>query len=170
VAFLDFGMVRQLPPGYLMREAVIFAAIRSHDEHALVEAMRALGYLRWDGDWNGTLLLDHMRAMSWWLQEGEQLRLGPEDAWRGGASLREQRNAELMQQLRRMDLPPEALLLRRMEGLLFQVATSIRACADWGRLLHELIEGGEPLGPLAAEHAAWLAERGRSYADRRARG
>src|SRR5215213_7520664 len=107
VAFLDFGMVRELPRGYLMREADIFAAIRNHDERALVEAMRALGYLRGDGDWNGTLLLDHMHAMSWWLQEGSQLRLAPEDAWRGGASLREQRNAELMQQLRRMDLPPE---------------------------------------------------------------
>ena len=53
-----------------------------------------------------------------------------------------------------MDLPPEALLLRRMEGLLFQVATSLRACADWGGLLRELIEGGEPLGPLGVEHAA----------------
>ncbi len=170
VAFLDFGMVRELPRGYLMREAVIFAAIRSHDQRALVEAMRSLGYLRGDGDWNGTLLLDHMRAMSWWLQEGERLRLAPEDAWRGGASLREQRNAELMQQLRRMDLPPEALLLRRMEGLLFQVATSLRACADWGGLLRELIERGEPLGPLGTEHAAWLAERGLWTGDPPARG
>jgi len=160
VAFLDFGMVRELPRGYLTREAAIFAAIRSHDQGALLEAMRALGYLPGDGDWNGTLLLDHMRAVSWWLQADEPLRLAPADAWRGGASLREERNAELMQQLRRMDLPPEALLLRRMEGLLFQVATSLRAEGDWGRLLRELIEGGEPVGPLGSEHAAWLVERG----------
>jgi predicted unusual protein kinase regulating ubiquinone biosynthesis (AarF/ABC1/UbiB family) len=160
VAFLDFGMVRELQRGYLTREAVIFAAIRSHDELALVEAMRTLGYLRGDADWNGTLLLDHMRAVSWWLQADEPLRLAPEDVWRGGASLREQRNAELMQQMRRMNLPPEALLLRRMEGLLFQVATSLRAERNWGGLLRELIEGGDPLGPLGREHAAWLVERG----------
>jgi predicted unusual protein kinase regulating ubiquinone biosynthesis (AarF/ABC1/UbiB family) len=160
VAFLDFGMVRDLPPGYLAREAVIFAAIRGHDEHALVEAMRALGYLPGEDDWSGTLLLDHMRAVSWWLQGDGRLRLAPGDAWRGGAALREQRNAELMQQMRRMNLPPEALLLRRMEGLLFQVATSLRAEANWGALLRELIEGGEPLDPLGKEHAAWLAEPG----------
>jgi predicted unusual protein kinase regulating ubiquinone biosynthesis (AarF/ABC1/UbiB family) len=160
VAFLDFGMVRELPRGYLAREAVILAAIRGNDQSALVEAMRMLGYLRGNAEWNGTLLLDHMRAMSWWLQADEPLRLAPEDVWRGGAVLREQRNAELMQQMRRMNLPPEALLLRRMEGLLFQVATSLRAEANWGALLGELIEGGEPLGRLGREHAAWRAERG----------
>jgi hypothetical protein len=47
-----------------------------------------------------------------------------------------------------------------MEGVLFQVATSLRACADWGGLLRELIEGGAPTGPLGKEHAAWVAERG----------
>ena len=46
------------------------------------------------------------------------------------------------------------------EGLLFQVATSLRAEARWGALLGELIEGGEPLGALGREHAAWLVERG----------
>ena len=33
-----------------------------------------------------------------------------------------------------MTLPPEALLLRRMEGLLFQVAATLRAEAPWGAL------------------------------------
>ena len=110
--------------------------------------MRGLGYLADDGDWNGSLLLDHMRAVSWWLQADGPLRLAPEDIWRGGASLRDDRNGELRQQIRRMTLPPEALLLRRMEGLLFQVASTLRAEASWGALMGELIEGGEPVGQL----------------------
>jgi hypothetical protein len=65
-----------------------------------------------------------------------------------------------MQQMRQMTLPPEALLLRRMEGLLFQVATTLRAQADWGALLGELIEGDEPIDGLGREHAAWLDARG----------
>jgi predicted unusual protein kinase regulating ubiquinone biosynthesis (AarF/ABC1/UbiB family) len=160
VAFLDFGMLRDLPRGYLAREAVIFAAIRDGDERALIEAMRGLGYLRDGTDWNGPLLLEHMRAISWWLQADGPLRLAPEDMWRGGESLREQRDGELVGQLRQMTLPPEALLLRRMEGLLFQVAATLRAEASWGALLRELIEGAEPVGALGREHAAWLAERG----------
>jgi hypothetical protein len=58
-----------------------------------------------------------------------------------------------------MTLPPEALLLRRMEGLLFQTAAITRASAPWGKLLRELIEGAEPVGDLGAQHAAWLARR-----------
>jgi hypothetical protein len=120
--------------------------------------MRELGYLPDDSvDWNGALLLEHMRAVSWWLQTDEPLRLAPEDLWRGGESLRERRNGELIQQIRRMTLPPEALLLRRMEGLLFQVGSTLRAEAPWGPLLRELIEGGAPVGELGSQHAAWLA-------------
>ena len=58
-----------------------------------------------------------------------------------------------------MTLPPEALLLRRMEGLLFQIASTVRAESDWGALLEELIEGGEPVGELGVAHAEWLAAR-----------
>jgi hypothetical protein len=101
-----------------------------------------------------------MRTVSWWLETDGPVRLAPEDMWRGSESLRERRNGELVQQLRRMTLPPEALLLRRMEGLLFQVASTLRAEAPWGALLRELIEGGEPIGALGAQHAAWLAQRG----------
>ena len=160
VAFIDFGMLRELPQGYVSREAVIFAAVREGDERALVDALRSLGYLPEGTDWNGSLLLEHMRAVSWWLHGDEPLRLNPEDAWRGSAALREERNAELMQQMRQMTLPPEALLLRRMEGLLFQVATTLRAEANWGALLGELVEGDPPVDELGREHAAWLAERG----------
>ena len=61
----------------------------------------------------------------------------------------------MIDQMRRMTLPPEALLLRRMEGLLFQIASTVRAEAPWGPLLRELIEGGEPVGELGIEHRAW---------------
>jgi predicted unusual protein kinase regulating ubiquinone biosynthesis (AarF/ABC1/UbiB family) len=161
VAFLDFGMVRKLPHNYLDREAVIFAAIRGGDEEALVAALRALGYLRDGTDWDGLLLLEHMRAMSWWLRGDRPLRLNPEDMWRGSEALREQRNTELLQHMRNMTLPPEALLLRRMEGLLFQVAATLRAEARWGALLGELVEGDEPIDELGREHTRWRDERGR---------
>jgi hypothetical protein len=49
------------------------------------------------------------------------------DLWRGAELLREADGRRHVEQLRRMKLPPEALLLRRMEGLLFQTATTLRA-------------------------------------------
>jgi predicted unusual protein kinase regulating ubiquinone biosynthesis (AarF/ABC1/UbiB family) len=158
VAFFDFGMIRRLPPGYLDDEALIAAAIREADADAVLDGLRELGYLPGEReDWDAPLLLDYMRELSWWLKSDQPLRLAPEDLWRSSERLREQR--DLFEQLRRMTLPPEALLLRRMEGLLFQIASTVRASARWGALLRELIEGGEAVDELGAKHAAWLAAR-----------
>jgi hypothetical protein len=46
--------------------------------------------------------------------------------------------------MRRQNLPPQALLLRRMEGLLFGVLGELRAGADWGRLALEYIADEAP--------------------------
>jgi hypothetical protein len=168
VAFLDFGMLRSLPRGYLGREAVIFAAIREGDPVALIDGMKALGYLPGGDAWNGELMLEHMRAISWWLDSDGGLRLAPEDVWRGSEAMRGEDGGELVGQLRRMTLPPEALLLRRMEGILFQTVATLRACVDWGGLMRELVEDTEPVDQLGREHRAWLA--GRDRVGRRAPG
>jgi predicted unusual protein kinase regulating ubiquinone biosynthesis (AarF/ABC1/UbiB family) len=161
VAFFDFGMMRRLPADYLRREGEISRGIREDDEASVVAGMRELGYLPGDeGDWDGRLLVDYMREISWWLREDEPLRLSPEDLWRSTQMLRE---SDMMgtqiAQLRRMTVPAEALLLRRMEGLLFQTVAMVRARAPWGRLLEELIEDAAPVDELGEQHAAWLAAR-----------
>jgi predicted unusual protein kinase regulating ubiquinone biosynthesis (AarF/ABC1/UbiB family) len=161
VAFFDFGMIRELPRGYLAREAEVFAALRESDAGALVAALRDLGYLPGpSAEWNGAMLVDQMRAAGWWFLEDEPRRLEPEDLWRGTEELREASGDEAFELVRRMTLPTEALLLRRMEGLLFQIACQLRAEANWGALLREIVAGGEPVSELGREHAAWL-ERGR---------
>ena len=161
VAFFDFGMVRRLPPEYLRREAVIFESVREHDTETLMNGLSELGYLPGDrASWDPELLLEHMRQISWWLESEEPVRLAPEDLWRSSERLREPGGDELIEQMRRMTLPPEALLLRRMEGLLFQFASTLRAKAPWGALFRELVEGAEPATELGEQHAAWLAERG----------
>ncbi|HEY5196152.1 MAG TPA: AarF/UbiB family protein [Solirubrobacteraceae bacterium] len=156
VAFFDFGMLRRLPADYLRREGDVARAIREGDARSMVRTLGELGYLPGPtDDWDGELMLDYMRGVSWWLDADE--RLEPRDLWRSAEPLRGEDGGEHMSQLRRMTFPPEALLLRRMEGLLFQSATAIRARAPWGELMRELAEGDRPVGPLGEEHARWLA-------------
>ncbi len=162
VAFFDFGMVRRLPPDYLRREAVIARGVRERDDETVMRGMRELGYLPGEpSEWDAELLLGYMAEVSWWAYSEEPLRLEPADLWRGSEALRQGDGRAHIEQLRRMTLPPEALLLRRMEGLLFQTVATARASAPWGRLLRELLEGGAPVSELGREHAAWLAARGR---------
>ncbi|MGI8803079.1 MAG: ABC1 kinase family protein [Solirubrobacteraceae bacterium] len=156
VAFFDFGMLRRLPADYLRREGVVARAIREEDAPLLLETLRDLGYLPGAAaGWDGRLILDYMREISWWLDTDD--RLEPKDLWRGAAPLRGEAGGEHIRQLRRMTFPPEALLLRRMEGLLFQAATTIRARAPWGPLMRELVESREPVGRLGDAHSRWLA-------------
>jgi predicted unusual protein kinase regulating ubiquinone biosynthesis (AarF/ABC1/UbiB family) len=157
VAFFDFGMMRRLPPDYLRREAEVSHALRDGNARAVVAGMHELGYLPGDpADWDGELLLSYMSQVSWWLAQDEPLRLRPEDLWRSTNELREAGAGNHIAQLRQMTVPPEALLLRRMEGLLFQTAATARAKAPWGRLLAEIVERGEPVSELGREHRAWL--------------
>lgn len=164
VAFFDFGMLRALPRDYLHREAAVSQAVRDGDASAVVDGMHALGYLPGaTSDWDATLLLEYMRGVSWWLDAETPLRLAPEDMWRGTEFLREESGRPQVAQLRNMTLPREALLLRRMDGLLFQTAATLRASAPWGALLRELTGDGAPVGELGVQHAAWrTARRGRS--------
>ena len=161
VAFFDFGMIRELPPGYLRREGDVLAAIRDSDADGLVHAMRELGYLPGlSAEWDADVILDGMRQAGWWFLEPGPRRLAPEDLWRGGEAFREDGGRQAYEQMRRMTLPVEALLLRRMEGLLFQIASTVRAEADWAALISELVEGGEPTTELGRRHAEWREDRG----------
>lgn len=163
VAFFDFGMVRRLPADYLRQEAKVIRAVREEDSASMLGQLEKLGYLpTGEGDeehWDGQLLLTYMREISWWLYSEEPLRLAPDDLWRSTERLRDEGLDEHFEQLRRMTLPPHALLMRRMEGLLFQTASTLRAAAPWGALLRELAEDAPPVGELGREHAEWLASR-----------
>ena len=160
VAFFDFGMVRPLPRDYVRREGVITRAVRDGVAADVLAGLHTLGYLPGEpADWDEQLLLDYMRAASWWLEDDAPLRLGPEDVWRSAEVFHQDDGPDHVAQLRKMTLPREALLLRRMDGLLFQTAATLRASAPWGGLLREITGEGEPVGVLGAEHAAWLVLR-----------
>jgi hypothetical protein len=60
-------------------------------------------------------------------------------------------------EMRRQTIPPQALLLRRMEGLLFSVLGELRAGADWGTLALEYIAQEPPSTELGRAEADWLA-------------
>ena len=160
IAFFDFGMIRDLPRGYLYREGEVLAALREGDADGLVHAMRELGYLPgMSAEWDAPVILEGMRQAGWWFLEPGPRRLAPEDLWRGSETLRDDSGRAAYEQMRRMTLPVEALLLRRMEGLLFQIASTVRAEADWAALISELVQGGEPTTELGREHEAWREGR-----------
>ena len=47
-----------------------------------------------------------------------------------------------------MTLPPQALLIRRMEGLVFATLGELRAGGDWHALAQEFFADAQPSTPL----------------------
>ncbi|MEY3019798.1 MAG: hypothetical protein RLZZ272_782, partial [Actinomycetota bacterium] len=62
--------------------------------------------------------------------------------------------------IRRLNLPPEYLLLNRIQWGLNSVLARLGASNDWRAIRDEyVVEGAPPATPLGAEDAAWWADR-----------
>jgi predicted unusual protein kinase regulating ubiquinone biosynthesis (AarF/ABC1/UbiB family) len=158
VCFLDFGLMRQVPAAYLAKERELARAVtagRAQEVHAL---MAELGYLPDPASFDPERILEQIQAAgAWYLQPGV-VRLDPEYV-RQTIEVSGSPRSPWFDQMRRQTVPPEALLLRRMEGLIFSVLGELRAAADWHALACESFADAAPSTPLGEEEAAFWAGR-----------
>ena len=158
VGFLDFGLMRVLEPGYLDCERRVAAAVEARDPAAVHAALSALGYLPDPAAFDPDGLLEQVLAMgAWYLEPGER-RLTPAyvaellDSSSGPRS-------PWFEQMRRQTIPPQALLLRRMEGLVFATLGEARAAADWNAIAREYYVDAPPATALGEAEAAFWSPR-----------
>ncbi|HEY4278666.1 MAG TPA: AarF/ABC1/UbiB kinase family protein [Conexibacter sp.] len=71
---------------------------------------------------------------------------------------REQR-AATRRQVNQFTLPPEAVLIRRMHGLVAIVVAQLRAGADWGAIAAEYLHGAPPATELGVAEAEFFSGR-----------
>ena len=155
VCFLDFGLMRLVPAEYLAGERDLARALKDADAEAVHAVMARLGYLPKPEEFEPQRLLAQLQeATEWWREPGRR-ELDPAYV----ADLAERSSSPRSSSydlMRRQTIPPEALLLRRMEALLFAVLGELRAHGDWAALAREL-QGGPPAGTaLGASEAQWL--------------
>jgi hypothetical protein len=67
-------------------------------------------------------------------------------------------------QVNQFTLPAEAILIRRMHGIVAVVLGQLRAGADWGAIAAEYLHGEPPATPLGQAEAEFLSGRGRRAA------
>jgi ABC1 atypical kinase-like domain len=158
VGFLDFGLMRVIDRDYIDREAQVVFAVEQGDAATVHALLTELGYLPEPDTFDPDELLEQLAAMgAWYLEPGER-RLTPKyvadliDSTTGPRS-------PYFALLRRQSLPPQTLLLRRMEGLVLSTLGEVRASADWHAISREYWArppGGTPATPLgAAEWEFW---------------
>lgn len=156
VCFLDFGLMRHIDAGYLEQERLLARAVSAGDAGAVHDAMAALGYLPDPGSFDADRVLAQLQAAGEWYFTTGFRRLDPEYV-RNLIEVSSSPRSPFFDDMRRMTIPPQALLLRRMEGLLFGVLGELRAGADWGSLALEYVADAPPSTALGREEAAALA-------------
>jgi predicted unusual protein kinase regulating ubiquinone biosynthesis (AarF/ABC1/UbiB family) len=165
VCFLDFGLVRDVDSGRVVAEAEIARAVRDEDAGALKSALVAGGYLpdvRADSvDARFALrLLRH--ATRWYAVPGER-RFSAERRRSDRERERpdDEQRAAIKTQVNQFTVPPEAILIRRMHGVVAIVLHNLRAGADWGAIASEYLHAGPPATPLGQAEAEFVRQRGR---------
>ncbi len=155
VCFLDFGLMRKVPPEYMEGERLIGRALFEEDAQTVHRQLGVLGYLPDPESFPVDAVHTQLRdAGSWYLNPGF-LRLTP-DVVRRVMEVAGSPRSPSFDLMRRQTVPPEALLIRRMEGLLFAVLGELRAGADWNALMRESLFGEDgSRTPLGDEEATW---------------
>jgi hypothetical protein len=158
VCFLDFGLIRRVPEQYLDGERALARAVIEGDAEQTHRWLSELGYLPQPDEFHPERVLEQLQTAGEWYFTTGYRRLSPEyvrNAIEVGSSPR----SPHYDYMRKQTLPPEALLMRRMEGLLFTVLGELRAGGDWGRLALEYIAAEPPSTPLGEDDADFFAAR-----------
>jgi hypothetical protein len=151
-------MLRHLPRDYMQAESEVWRALVAEDPAGVRAVMDRLGYLPDPWPFDDELLYAHMRGASEWMLDAARQPLRLDGAM--GYEMMEallSLGPEWQRMVRSFSLPREALLLRRMENMVYSVCADLRAACDWRALGDELRGGEPPRTDLGREHAAWLA-------------
>ena len=167
VCFLDFGLLRDVGRAHLAAERAIAATVRDRDADGLKAALVARPDTCRPGAPTsvdaGTALTLMRMATKWYAVPGHR-RMSPEAGRRPGGPGAERPDHvdrdELREQVNRFTMPPEAILIRRMHGIVAVVLGQLRAGADWGAIAAEYLHGAPPATELGEAEAAFLADRG----------
>jgi predicted unusual protein kinase regulating ubiquinone biosynthesis (AarF/ABC1/UbiB family) len=157
VCFLDFGFVRRMDADYLEGERGLAQAIVAGDAEGVHHRAATLGYLPDPAAFDPDRVLGQLSSAGAWYLETGFRRLDPEYV-RLVMEVAGSPASPYFDEMRRQTIPPQALLLRRMEGLLLSVMGELRAGADWGTLAREYYADEPPSTELGRIEAAWLAQ------------
>jgi predicted unusual protein kinase regulating ubiquinone biosynthesis (AarF/ABC1/UbiB family) len=152
VGFIDFGLMRIVDADYLAGERALARAVMAGDAEQVHARLAALGYLPEPDGFDPERLLGQLRTAGEWYFEPGFRRLEPgyiADLLERGGSPR----SDYFEEMRRETIPPQALLIRRMEGLVLSTLGELRAGADWSALGSEYWADAPPSTPLGVQDA-----------------
>jgi predicted unusual protein kinase regulating ubiquinone biosynthesis (AarF/ABC1/UbiB family) len=159
VAFLDFGMTKHVDGAYIETEIAVLRAGMDGDAPALHAALIDAGYYApGDPGVSPDAVLAHFRDIASWYIEDRELTIDREVVTQVLIDSGDPRSPH-WELLKRGTVPPDAMLARRMEGLVVGVLGHLGATANWNRIAREWLFADPPSTPLGELEADYFGER-----------
>ena len=144
VAFLDFGMTKQLDSDQIELEVAALAAVFDDDPERLRLALHDLGFLRDPKKVDAEQLMQHVRAIGGWYMEDAEVTIDSARVMDAIAAVSDPRS-EFYRLVRRENLPANELMGRRMEtgvlAVLAQLARHAELAPDRARMVVRRVAG-----------------------------
>jgi predicted unusual protein kinase regulating ubiquinone biosynthesis (AarF/ABC1/UbiB family) len=159
VAFLDFGMTKQLDKEQIELEIAALQAAFDDDPEELRKALGNLGFLNKPDRVDAERLMEHVRVVGGWYMDDREVTIDSELVMNAIAAVTDPR-AGFYDLWRRENLPANELMGRRMETGVLAVLGQLRATRNWYRIGREWWFGEEPATDLGREEWAYFEARG----------
>jgi predicted unusual protein kinase regulating ubiquinone biosynthesis (AarF/ABC1/UbiB family) len=159
VAFLDFGMTKQLDTDQIELEIAAIEAVMDEDPDGLIAALHELGFLHKPKKMDAEKLMAHVKAVGGWYLEDREVEVDSELVMRAIASVSDPRS-EFFDLMRRENLPANELMGRRMETGVLAVLGQLRARRNWNRIGREWWFADEPATELGRQEWDYFESRG----------
>jgi predicted unusual protein kinase regulating ubiquinone biosynthesis (AarF/ABC1/UbiB family) len=159
VAFLDFGMTKQLDKEQIELEITAIEAVIDASPERLRTALGELGFVRNPKRVDAERLMEHVKTVGGWYMRDEDVTIDSELVMRAIAAVTDPRS-EFFDMMRRENIPANELMGRRMESGVLAVLGQLRATRNWMRIAREWWFAHEPATELGREEWAYWEGKG----------
>ena len=156
VAFLDFGMTKQLDSEQIELEIAALQAAFDDDPERLRVALHDLGFLRNPKKVDAERLMQHVKAVGGWYMEDREITVDSQRVMDAIAAVTDPRS-DFFDLMRRENVPANELMGRRMESGVLAVLGQLNATRNWCAIGKEWWFGAEPATELGREEWAFFA-------------
>jgi predicted unusual protein kinase regulating ubiquinone biosynthesis (AarF/ABC1/UbiB family) len=159
VAFLDFGMTKQLDKEQIELEIAALEAVFDNDPDRLVDALHDLGFLRNPKRIDAVRMMEHVKAVGGWYMEDRDLTIDSERVMQAVSAVTDPRS-DFYDLMRRENVPANELMGRRMESGVLAVLGQLNATRNWYRVGREWWFAEDPATELGDQEWEFFESKG----------
>ena len=159
VAFLDFGMTKQLDKEQIELEIAALEAVFDGDPERLRVAMHDLGFLKNPRKVDAEKLMAHVMTVGGWYMEDRDITIDSRLVMEAISAVSDPRS-EFFDLMRRENVPANELMGRRMEVGVMAVLGQLTATRNWYAIGREWWFCDEPATDLGAQERVYFESRG----------